>query len=51
MLSQMGLVLKSVEQTNNTEYDKDIAISLIADIVDRGCRGCIERNICSNKTG
>lgn len=40
MIKQMDLVLKAVEGTSTTEDDKDIAISLLADIVSWGCRNC-----------
>lgn len=40
MIKQMDLVLKAVEQTTNSADDKETAMSLIADIVARGCRQC-----------
>jgi|GEM_PF-3858440 len=40
LIKQMDLVLKAVEDTSTTEDDKDIALSLMADIVSWGCRSC-----------
>lgn len=42
LIKQMDLVLKAIEDTSTTEDDKDIAISLIADIVRWGCRNCVQ---------
>lgn len=42
MIKQMDLVLKAVEDTSTTEDAKDIAISLMADIVSWGCRNCVQ---------
>lgn len=40
LIKQMDLVLKAVEDGSTTEDTKDIAISLMADIVSWGCRSC-----------
>ncbi|WP_162618002.1 hypothetical protein [Shewanella halifaxensis] len=44
LLNQMDLVLRSIESTCCTVGDKDVAISLMAGIVERGCVGCNEKH-------
>lgn len=48
MIKQMDLVLKSIEFADNATEDKDTALSIMADIVARGCRDC-EVEKCGSK--
>jgi hypothetical protein len=40
MIEQMDLVIKAVSQTSTTANDKDVALSILADIVKKGCEDC-----------